>query len=264
MTADTDIAKRLLEFTTRFRALHAAPHPSLATRLRVFLPAFRALVPERGTRVLEQSQPLEARTLKLVLDKLRAPLERARDAGAFLNPWTAARLGRNEVRNAAALATLIDARLMGSIGRAFLVALLGNLKLQDQLPSPDELAGGYRVRREHCPSGEQGARIDLTIEGKSFVLGIEIKIDAVDQKDQLDRYITACRVWAGPGRRYAVVYLSPWPPTREGAQRIDVPHLEWRTVARAARSVLPHRPRDFNFGHQLLEAFAQHIQRSIS
>ncbi len=35
-----------------------------------------------------------------------------------------------------------------------------------------ELAAGYTVRAEHCPTGVQSDRVDLTIEGTDFLVGI--------------------------------------------------------------------------------------------
>lgn len=187
---------------------------------------------------------------------LLAPaLAEVRSAGLIMNPWTVAGLKRAEVRNAAVLASLWAPAQGGAMATAFLDAFLRRIETPDHLlPATAQLARGYAVRTEHCPVGEASERVDLTIEGVDFLLGIEVKIDAGEGERQLDRYVSSVERWSElSGKPASVIFLAPFPsPT------LGVLSASWSDVIAAARAVLPRKQRDFGFNHHLVDSFARH------
>lgn len=156
-------------------------------RLSALVTQWRArrcrLLPE--TRKAPHTHP---HRLARVFAAFAAPLESHRERLRH-NPWNMARLGRYEVRNAAVLAQLWDPVLSGPSARRFLRSYLARLAdPAGQLPTPDQLARPFRIRTEHCPTGNRSERVDITIEGEDFLLGIDVKIDAGEGHEQLVRY----------------------------------------------------------------------------
>lgn len=193
----------------------------------------------------------------MLFDALRAPLAKARAAGALLNPWDMAGLRRNEVRNAAVLAHFLSERLCGELAINFLDALLDGPRCQSKsIPSRAQLEAGFHVRVEHCVWGDQRDRVDLTIEGSSFVLGIEVKIDACEGEGQLQRYVETIGAWGRrSGKEPAVIFLSPLMPSIT-----DLPWIKWRDVVVAGLRVAG-RGRAQLDSHKLLRLFVQHVKQ---
>lgn len=162
--------------------------------------------------------------------KLRAPLDSA-GARAFTNPWLAAGLGHDELRVCAVLAALWDRRRYGDEARAFLTRFFD--RVGTGFPDEAELANGYRVQTEHCLNGAVADRVDITVETRSSIVGIEVKILAGEGKNQLLRYVAAIGSRARLMRRtkHNVIFLSPYAPKGEAD---GVAKVTWRTVADAA------------------------------
>lgn len=222
-------------------------------RLAAFLDSYRPLrsaVPlPRSTR-----QVVDTERLQGVLAALRAPLAHARDEGVLLNPWVMAGLRRNEVRNAAVLASFFSPRACGRLGVDFLDAFLEPLRPNPAIPGRPDLEAGYYVRTEHYASGNGRDRVDLTVEGKSFVLGIEIKIDAPEGPLQLERYVETIRAWGQrQGKSAAVIFLAPFP-----AGNADVSSANWRSIATASRKVIARTSVDRTEAQKLLQLFVRH------
>jgi len=225
-----------------------------ADRFPSFIDAWRRLrlVPVQPST---ERPPLDPAHLAVLFDALRAPLATARAAGALLNPWEMARLRRNELRNAAVLSHFLSERLCGVLAVDFLDAILDRVRCQSKdIPSRTQLELGYHVRTEHCVGGDQRDRVDLTIEGRGFVLGIEVKIDASEGTGQLGRYVETIRAWGGrTGKVPAVIFLAPFKPS------INVPWVEWHDVALAGQRVAG-RARQKLDSHKLLRLFVKHAK----
>ncbi len=245
-------AERLQRFLSAWR--FGAPEKSRARRLDSFLAAYRQHRPPPPVVVARPE--LEYGKLENFLTAVQGPLERMRAGGAAINPWSVAGVGQNEVRNSAVLATLWSPQQCGSLGRTFLDAFCR--RIDDPaglLPTWGDLAAGYVVRTEHCPVGAASDRVDITIEGPSFVLGIEVKINAGEGLDQLGRYSRSVAQWARQrgGKRAAVVFLAPYPPSEA-----DVLKASWRDVSEAGRKVVRMRAGEPTVHSFLLETFVRH------
>lgn len=261
------------------------PTPSVE-RLEAFFESSRGLRPSsdgrdrvtRLERVFRQLKPLlrntrpqvadvlagripDAGSLGRTLEVLRASLADARRSGALTNVWTTAGLKRDEVRNAAVLASLFSPLDAGDRAVPFLLAFLSEVEGLDRsrLPLATDLERGYSVQTEACPLGATDDRVDLSVEGATFLLLIEVKIDAAEGPAQLSRYNEILRRKAqAVGKRPALIYLSPR-PAREPPP--DAFYADWSAVRRAARLVATARPKvQRTFQDSLLAHFAEHVR----
>ncbi|MDF2603051.1 PD-(D/E)XK nuclease family protein [Sphingomonas sp.] len=226
-------------------------------RLDAFLTAYDKLRPP--TPIIVVRPTLELARLGGFLMAAREPLERLRTSGAMINPWTVAGVGQKEVRNSAVLATLWSPQQCGTLGRAFLDAFCRRIDdPKGVLPTSEELSANYAVRTEHCPVGVMSERVDITIEGPSFVLGIEVKINAGEGPEQLRRYVSSVQRWARQrgGKKAAVVFLAPYPPSERA-----VLHATWRDLMVAGRNVLLLGEGTPTMHSFLLEAFVRHCNQ---
>ena len=169
--------------------------------------------------------------LQIALAQLREPLKALRDA-TCANVWSTAGLGTDEVRISSVLAKLWDEGQYGAEGRLFLARSLAFLG-HGRTPSGDELEDGYRIQTEHCPNGEIGDRVDITVETQRSIFGIEVKILANEGERQLERYVLSIGQRAKRLRREnaQVIFLSPRAPDHKGTSAIWV---TWRQIADAA------------------------------
>jgi hypothetical protein len=242
MTAVELLANRLEAFFANWEAARTSNHVStLPNRMTHFFERFRSLSTPHASPELELpatlGKQLDFKTLETALQSLRAPLARARSAGAFLNVWSAAGLKRDEVRNTAVLASLLDPQSYPEAGPDFLWAFLQRATHSGtaSLLQEAEVRRGYTVRTEEYPLGQADSRVDLSIEGHNFLLMIEVKIDADEGTAQLSRYDDVLRKKARAlGKRPALIYLSPRPPRNLPAETI---HATWTDIVFAARQV---------------------------
>ncbi|MDK2767903.1 MAG: PD-(D/E)XK nuclease family protein [Sphingomonas sp.] len=244
--------ERLRGFLSAWRS--HAPERAQVKRMDAFLSAYRQHRPPPPIVVARPK--LDPARLGSFLTAAQPPLEQLRASGTMINPWGVAGVGRKEVRNSAVLATLWSPQQCGALGRAFLEAFCRRINdPAGLLPTSEELAASYSVRTEHCPVGAVSERVDITIEGPSFVLGIEVKIDAAEGPEQLRRYVGSVQRWGKQrgGKKAAVVFLAPFYPSEQGVLRAT-----WRDVMHAGRDVLRLRagaPTTHSF---LLETFVRH------
>jgi len=216
----------------------------LAERLPIMLDALRGLN-------FGRAGPPSCRThlgvghandLSRLLGDLEVPLAASQDAGLFGNPWAAAALRRDEVRNASVLAWFLDPRGGHGCGDALLVFLLD--RIRGRLPGfPERQSLRCDVTVEDYPDGSIANRVDIQVDDPAFVIIVEVKIGAPEQPGQLERY---CRVAAerACGRPWAVVFLTPEgrAPLTAGERGGRIITLAWSAVAAALRrTVTPAR-----------------------
>jgi hypothetical protein len=255
MTSVTDeqrLVAGLTGFVANWRA--ATSDNNMEHRLARFFSDARPLL-RAGRQPHVERRELPPEQLAECFRLLAPALAEVRSAGLIMNPWTVAGLKRAEVRNAAVLASLWSPLQGGALAIAFLDAFLRRIETPDHpLPATARLAKGYAVRTEHCPIGEASERVDLTIEGEDFLIGIEVKIDAGEGEKQLERYVSSIEHWGDMRRKPAhVVFLAPFSSRTPG-----VLSASWSDVIAAARAVLPRQQPDFGFNHHLVDSFARH------
>ena len=249
--------------------LNTAPFDAgLAARLETFLNAARPLqVAIAAGHTTRNVNTLDVLRLRGTLDAISPLLNKIRATGVGFNPWVAAGLKHNEVRNSAALASLWRTGTCGETARAFLLAFLERVRYPDDhlaFITNQILAGcTYSVACEQCPMGEVTDRIDLLIEGEGFLLGIEVKIHAGLGERQLERYVSSLQRRAELSKqRLSLIFLAP-NDLRAG---ISAGYASWndiagaaRKVAKATRSAAPNRGGALPPMAAYLEHFAQHV-----
>lgn len=201
----------------------------MSRRLADFFERARPLLP-KAAEVEEPDLKLNRERLARFIEHLRTPLSNA-EARACTNPWQTAGLGHDEVRASAVLAALWDRRQYGDEGRAFLTRFLA--RAGSGFPDQAELADGYRVQTEHCLNGAVNDRVDITVETRSSIVGIEVKIYAGEGEGQLSRYVTAIATRARlMGRaKHNVIFLSPY-SSRTDSDKVTT--VTWRMVGEIA------------------------------
>ena len=175
--------------------------------------------------------PPDARQLTAFFTDIEQPLAALRHGTFTFDPWEVAKLGRNEMRNSAVLAWLLDPQGNHGFGDLPLKALLSTVRECGNNRIPENFTRYCRVNVEKYPTGDATNRVDIEIDADNFFMLIEVKIDAYEQKDQISRYIGEAKKRAGE-QPWAVVYLTPQGrvPLSAG-EEADVPCLSWRRLA---------------------------------
>ena len=112
--------------------------------------------------------------------------------------------------------------------------------------------------------GDKTSRIDVFahFESLDLVIGIEVKIRADEQPDQVERY-QKFLYQKYSGYKTAVVFLTPtgWEPETADEDNVDVPVLamSWGFVSKIIREMRSALGDENNFRMQ----FSQHIERNI-
>lgn len=203
--------------------------------------------------------------LRTLLAQVREPLEAMGQDGLFGNPWAAAALRRDEVRNASVLRWFLDPNGGHGCGGALLAALLQRIqikqiKMKVGAGFPTVASGSCRATVEECPDGDRSNRVDIQIDDLAFFLIIEVKVDAGEQKRQLERYGDIAEARAAGRRPWAVAYLTRdgRACTTAGRHENRVVCLSWGTIAGDLRRIARHAAPASAF---LARAFADHVSR---
>lgn len=169
--------------------------------------------------------------------------------------WAVAGLKRDEVRNAAVLAWFLNPRGSHGYGPEILRRFLA--RAAEMAPGWPVVSGDLasaRVCTEERPLGSDRDRVDIAIDGDDFCFFVEVKIDAPEGQNQLNRYLETLSGKASALRKQhiGVIYLSSRPASTSG-ERISV--LTWRHVA----TVLLEIP-EVGIAGSLARQYAQHIR----
>lgn len=165
--------------------------------------------PKRPTARLPSREQLSR-----VLSRLAVCLAEARRRGDFINPWAVAGLKNREVRNAAALAWLLNPRESHGLGAQPIRSVVARLMARDPTWAPDLSAlDGCTVRTEYRPQDSIRDRVDLAIYSPAFLLFLEVKISAPEGPEQLQRYLESAEAQARTLRvsEWRVAYLTVKP-----------------------------------------------------
>lgn len=186
-----------------------------------------------------KSFSIEPHKLDDFFRSLEQPLQIAKQSGWLCDPWQVAGLKRDEVRNSRVLSWLLNPRGSHGLGDRLLVALLKEIKLP---LFPTTVSNNCRVKEEQCPDGNQGNRVDIEIDDANFYLIIEVKIDAYEQEEQLQRYAKLAQRRANH-RPWGIVYITPSgkQSTTAGEYINEVTSISWRQLASILSDALPKR-----------------------
>lgn len=230
------------------------PASTLELRLACFLKEVQPLLQQHRRA---PSTRVTVAKVKHLLNDIHPKLHAARAAGKFMNIWSAAGLRRNELRNAAVLAWLLD-----PLGTHGLDDRMANAFFSRVRRSPTWLGQrtdfrAMTVVTEERPLGSSENRVDISVTGPTFIMFIEVKIDAPEGVRQLDRYLKEIELKSASlgGCEGAVVFL-----TRHGEPtNSDCASLAWRDVEHALAEVAKSLPLS-DARKTMLIQFAEHIQ----
>lgn len=213
-----------------------------------------------------------------------APIREQCKLGMASNVWKAAKLKEDEVRNTEVLRWLLDWR--GNHGQdnqilaKFLQIFEGDLVMQ----APTK----YQCYAETNPLGDQTNRVDIEIDAPDFLLLIEVKIDAIEGKDQLKRYYRDAVIKSKNRQKthqknWAVVYLTKngalttseetiksalladanclhiHEALRQDTQKRLIA-MQWKQVAKMLTAYANQAEQTHNRGAWLAKQFADHIK----
>ena len=182
----------------------------LQTWLQRFFADYQAC---RTPPLVHTSKPepksLQVDTTKLAdwFADMAQPMVDARRGAFQFDPWQVAGLGRDEVRNSAVLAWLLNPKGSHGLGDAAMLGLLADLRRFDGR-FPSSCSRHCRVRVESNPDGDRGNRVDIEIDDVHFYALIEVKLGAPEGENQLRRYGDMSHQLAG-ARPWALVFLTP-------------------------------------------------------
>nr|WP_246220605.1 PD-(D/E)XK nuclease family protein [Parvibaculum indicum] len=211
------------------------------------------------------TSPIDGDRLALLLTMLGARVREARESGAFIDVWEVAGLRRDEVRHAAVLAWLLDAKGSHGLGAAVLQEWIGILADRHGGAFPlslDMHVAPYTIFTENCPFGAADNRVDIALDGGNSTVFIEVKIDAPEGPDQIRRYLDLAwekSVKSGKDE-YAVIFLSPSRPMPTVPDSENVVVASWNTVAEAIRKVVRSRAGGVEGTRTVLQ-FAERVAR---
>ena len=188
-------------------------------------------------------------------DEVQAPILAAQQQGLAVNVWQTAGLKNDEVRHSKVLKWFLDCRGDHGQGNAILLHLLKELPLLEKY-QPKR----YFTTEECCPLGNQESRVDIEIDADEFLLFIEIKINAMEGRDQLQRYIDIAQAKA-KNRDWLIVYLTRDGrlPEKYNAQN-NLKGMSWMGISKIL-STYTKKSDVNNRSAWLVKQFADHIKK---
>ena len=116
----------------------------------------------------------------------------------------------------------------------------------------------YSVATERYLLSNQESRVDIEIDGSNFFIIVEVKIDAIEGRDQVARYVELAELKAHE-RPFCVIVIAP----RKISISSESPYVistTWRELALTIRSVInPGRRENASLPYHVVIQFANHI-----
>lgn len=244
------------------RPLLGEKPPAMADRLKAFFDNLRdlSLLQDTPAQDAISSRLLETAALASLMNNLRMPFAALEGTGLLANPWLAASLRRDEVRNAAVLRWFLDPNGDHGCGGVLLEYLLERAGCQLTYPFPIKPSVHCALSVEECPDGDRASRVDIQIDDPTFFMLVEVKIDAYEQPNQLDRYCDIAAARAGGMRPWTVVFLTRdgRAPTTAERHTAKVLAMSWKELALGLRRVVRASPPIPGF---LASTFAAHMAK---
>lgn len=185
----------------------------------------------------------------------RRPMLEAMKQGMSVNVWQTAGLKHDEVRNSKVLQWFLNPNGNHGQADALLKQFITLLPIEFQNLDTQN----SRVIAESCPLGENTERVDIEIDAQHFLLFIEIKINAYEGQEQLNRYLSIAQRKA-QNRPWLVVYLtnqSQLPVMHRNKQNLIA--ISWQQVAKVFLQY-SKQAETHNRSAWLAQQFAEHIQ----
>ncbi len=234
-TPDLGDLASLMENLQRCFGNEAAP---VADGLAALLDALRGILfCGSGGPAPAPRQAPAADALTDLLARMRPPFEAVEASGLLGNPWSAAMLRRDEVRIASVLSWFLNPRGGHGCGDKLMVDMLARIGSRLRGGFPARPSAHCSVLVEECPGGDRANRVDIQIDDPGFFVVVEVKVDAPEQPDQVQRYCDVAASRAAGGRPWSLVFLtiSGKAPTTSGDKADHVVPVSWAQVAASLR-----------------------------
>ncbi len=206
-----------------------SPIEDLADQLATFFESWTQCAKSSEDNI-SNSQGLDAKYLDNFFNTLAPAIGEFHSSGAFVNVWEISGVGFDELRNSKILSWFLDRNAEHGLATKILTALVNYLhdrSGKNVLIFPnltDVIDAEYSTIVESCPFGEKESRIDIEIDGEKFLLFVEVKINAAETGNQLDRYVTLASKKSN-GRLWGVIFLTPTGRAPSDSQGKDRPAL---------------------------------------
>lgn len=230
--------KRLKTFFSSQKAIeNTSRDDKLAMSARAFFPSESRLVLPTPHPKMHVLRTVDIDRARAMFDALARQVPLHRKEHNLLDIWAVTGLRRNEVRNAAVLAWLLNPRGSHGQGLTFLRAVLQLMAAA--VPNGLELGTlkDVLVQTEQRPLGSDRDRVDIAVQAEGVLIFIEVKIDAPEGEQQVDRYREAAKHKAevlcnssGKPCRTIIAYLAP---SRKFSPESDLLSITWTDVAKA-------------------------------
>lgn len=225
----------------------------VTARLVEAFQAIRDALPPAPSRPVQQFYKIAK--IETALAAIGKAVSVIKEQGGIINPWAIAGIKDYEVRNSAALAGLWLADFGGDCSKRFLAAYLSSAV--DTIEWADELAHGYSVETEVDPAGEGVDRVDLVVQTQSYLIGIEVKINAGLGREQLERYSSSLTQRAQLLNLQPIVILLA--PFKSHLPSIKSTH--WSNVSAAAAMAAGRQIKERSFAQQLIASFGEYVSK---
>lgn len=202
---ETNLDDLLPTFFAEYQKIKGDRFTNLGEWLPLFFAGYsRVRVTSSRQKHAKPATPIDIEKLEELFYNLEIVIPDARKGAFLCDPWDVACLGRDEVRNSAVLAWLLNPRGSHGLGNITLKALLSTLEPLNSLIDTGKFC---HVRTESNPTGEVANRVDIEIDSENFYLIIEVKINAVEGDKQIERYGEIAEVLSD-GRPWALLLLT--------------------------------------------------------
>jgi hypothetical protein len=218
---------------------------SLEQRWRVFFDDFRK------NEITPRLPVIKVAAADEFFQKYRKKYEPFRTSGGEINVWKVAGLGSYEVRNCAVLVWLLD--YYGSHGQddVFLKCFLDSIRsfpgneeaLAVKIDPEDDLGDHYRTSPENPYFDEdeqQQNRVDIVVDGRKFLLFIEVKIMSKEGEKQTERYSRILKNRAG-GRKSGLIFLTQDGKEAQVDNKKEIACLSWKHFADSLETCVRER-----------------------
>lgn len=164
----------------------------------------RSKVPPTASPTLS----LNPTKLQDFINKLRQPIQDSRFGAFDFDPWEISNVGKDEKRNSSILAWLLNPHGSHAQNSLPLTCLIETINKQADKKLPLNYGDFCCIKTEVNPDGQISDRLDIEIDAENFYLVIEVKINAPEQTNQIERYHEQARQRAGH-RDWVLIFLTP-------------------------------------------------------
>ncbi|MBN4073347.1 PD-(D/E)XK nuclease family protein [Mariprofundus ferrooxydans] len=276
-TSEIDFSVGLSNFVVEWNAI-SDKYSNGAHPLSVLLPQFISEWEKLPTRPPVTSRKISEVTynaLHRFIADFSPAINKFRETGVQANVWAIAGLKHNEVRISSVLNWFLSPNATHGQSSKICFSLLsriekltqGNDQITSAFPKASDLhdkenedIARYTSTTEVCPYGKQDNRVDIILDGTNLLLYIEVKIDAPQGREQLQRYhelAKACHA----GRNWGVVYLTPKGILPDDAKQLEnCIAISWSEVA----DVFRKSEKTLEYSHlsrHYIGQFAQYVSK---